>query len=375
MHDEPAVRRDRHAPRTRPRWGAEGSPARKRVAAYLPTPAAVAVGTLAAGALALAAACADTPTAPARSAAPAAGATVAAQPSRYIAGSNTLLTLVTDSGTLTLDVAASEIRTPQGQRLPLAPDAVAYFRSTWQSIRTTDSIANALSTARPPSTAPCNPRVQNCGPATPLSGRGFTGPGFTGSGLTGGALAAGGFGGFAATSAPLYSTTSLRLEDIPTFSCRDISRTMYDLMPAFRTAKTWFETAQHGMGIAALAQLGSFVVDPTSNRVLGPGEARTIGAISARYSLIVGAANLELATANFNYFKARLGFLGTMFNANQCLTRPWDPDPNLPPPPAAPGPGGGGAGGNGGVIAVCYYRVTSVDGIVISRALWFCRTL
>jgi len=64
-----------------------------RAATYVPA---------AAGALALAAACADNPTAPGRSAAPAAGAAATVQPSRSVTGGGSQLTFMTDSGTFTL---------------------------------------------------------------------------------------------------------------------------------------------------------------------------------------------------------------------------------------------------------------------------------
>lgn len=343
MHAELAVRQDRRPTLVRP-W-------------------------LGAAALALAAACTDGPTAPAKSAVPAAvSARPATGPSRYITGGGSQLTFVTDSGTFTLDVSASELRTPQGQRLPLAPDAVAYFRDAWQSLRTTDSIVNVLSTARSPSST-CNPRIQNCGPATPLRVR----PGF---GLTGEARMGGGVGVFAAAGTPVYSTAGLPLEDIPNFSCRDISRAMYDLKPAYQSARKLRENALEGLRQAAQALLDGFSYDPVTKLWIPPGKPRTIAAIRQAIISVGRVAQFELAESAFQYYAARLGVLGTMFNLNDCLRRPWDPDPNLPAPPAAPSPGGGGGtGGNAGGLAVCYYRVTTIDGIVVSRVLWYCRAL
>ena len=281
------------------------------------------------------------------------------------------VSIALDGGTAVIDPGASTL-TWNGTTVLLAPDALDYYLSAWQALQQTDLIATTITSvtaqrraAHPsPSQPPCDGSYFN-GRCVPNSGpqRAPSVPVRPLGGLPGAPEA----GTTSTTTTDLYGLPFDAINTGPGWSCRDISLALRDEMVGYNQARSQYLVALALLTPAAIAVGGPINPDPPVGTPMLP-PAVTLAQIFARYSLTVTAFNYELAWANWQAARARVGYIGTQFALNDCINQDWDPPPAQSPAPA----GGGGANGGAASVNTCYYERSYVDGYLVSWRLLYC---
>lgn len=252
-------------------------------------------------------------------------------------------TILTPTGSMTLNTVARTLRFGSGVQVRLTTEATDSLRARFNAILAADAAADLASQIPPPSTPGtkctpgtyCPPEVSDPNALRPTNGATL---------LSSGSSQTIGVG---------------RGADYP-WSCREISLTMAEIMPHYRRARETYTRLMHQAGEAAAKEALRIA---TGGVLTWPGMQRQIANVS-----------LQVATADYMFHLTRLGFLGTLFNANMCLYRAWDAAPaqhQSPPAGASDYTGGTNAGGGG--LTVCYWEVTWVNGVEAARHFLGCR--
>jgi hypothetical protein len=259
-----------------------------------------------------------------------------------------VITVQSAEGTFRLDTHARTLSHDTGPAIHLSAEATDTVRAMLQQVVDGDAAAAAAGAVQPPPapTPRCLPWMQYCGGEVSEPNHE---PGV-------GTLAGGEAGAYAGSLSTVV--VSVGDSNFP-WSCLEISRAIYDLTPHYRPARAAYTAAlkqwQQALEQAAVGYAGGEVP------------------VAAITRLAVASGILQTARAGHDYWSVRLGVLATLFHANACLYRAWDPAPVAHTGGTGGGGEGGGSGGGGGSATMCYWTVT-YDGMVeISRELIDCR--